>query len=72
MTVSNALGIMIGFLLVIVGFVLLITWWGMFIAVLKGVLPILLILIGVGTLAYFISEMKSKRGVEEEKKAEEK
>jgi hypothetical protein len=70
MAVSNALGILIGFLLIIVGFVLLVIWWCMFITVLKGILPILLILIGAGALVYFISEIKSNKGLEEENKAE--
>jgi len=60
MTVSNVLGIIIGVVVIIVGLILLVTWWGMFIVVLKGILPILLILIGVGLLVYFISEIKSR------------
>ena len=57
---SNVLGIIIGVVVIIVGLILLVTWWGMFIVVLKGILPILLILIGVGLLVYFISEIKSR------------
>jgi len=58
--VSNILGIIIGVVVIIVGFILLITWWSMFIKGLMAVFPILLILIGVGALIYFISEIKSK------------
>jgi len=58
--VSNILGIIIGVVVIIVGFILLITWWSMFIKGLMAVVPILLILIGVGALIYFISEIKSK------------
>jgi hypothetical protein len=38
----------------------------MFIAVLQGVIPILLILIGAGALVYFISEIKSKMEMKKE------
>ena len=58
--VSNILGIIIGVVVIVVGFILLITWWSMFIKGLMAVVPILLILIGVGALIYFISEIKSK------------
>jgi uncharacterized membrane protein len=64
---------------IIVGLILLVTWWSMFIKALMAVVPILLILIGVGALIYFISEIKSKLEIEkqtppasEEKKPEEK
>lgn len=57
---SNILGIIIGVVVVIVGLILLITWWSMFIKGLMAVIPILLILIGVGALVYFISEIKSR------------
>lgn len=69
-TVSNLLGIVIGLILIIVGLILLVAWWPWFIAVLQGIIPILLILFGIGALVYFISEMKSKIGMEEEKKTE--
>jgi uncharacterized membrane protein YkvI len=68
-TVSNVLGIIIGAIVVIVGFVLLGAWWPAFLAVLKGIIPILLILIGAGVLVYFISEIKSKLEIEKEKVA---
>jgi hypothetical protein len=58
--VSNVLGIVIGVVAIIVGLILLITWWSMFIEVVMGIIPILLILIGAGILIYFISEIKSK------------
>ena len=66
-------GIIIGVILIILGLILLITWWSMFIKALMAVIPIFLILIGAGALAYFLSEMKSKREVpQEEKRTEEK
>ena len=63
---SNILGIIIGVLVIIVGFILLVTWWSMFIKGLMAVVPILLMLIGVGALIYFISEIKSRVGMGKE------
>ena len=60
MTVLNILGIIIGVVVIVVGFILMVTWWGMFIKGLMAVIPILLLLIGAGALIYFISEIKSK------------
>lgn len=60
---SNILGVIIGIVVIIVGLVLLVTWWGMFIKGLMAVVPILLLLIGVGALIYFVSEIKSKAGM---------
>ena len=63
---SNLLGIIIGTVVSIVGLILLVTWWGMFIKGLMAVVPILLLLIGVGALIYFVSEIKSKVGMGKE------
>ncbi len=60
MMMSNVLGIIIGVVVIIVGLILLVTWWFSFVGVFKGILPIVLILIGAGALVYFISEIKSK------------
>ena len=57
---SNTIGIIVGVGLLVLGFVLLVTWWSMFIKALMAIVPILLILIGAGVLAYFVSETKSK------------
>jgi uncharacterized membrane protein len=64
--VSNILGIIIGVVVIIVGLILLVIWWSMFIKGLMAVVPILLILIGVGALIYFISEIKSKMEIGKE------
>ena len=64
--VSNILGIIVGVVVIIVGFILLVTWWSMFVKGLMAVVPILLILIGVGALVYFISEIKSKMEIGKE------
>ena len=64
---SNVVGIIIGVVLIILGLILLVTWWPMFIRALMATVPILLILIGAGALAYFISEIKSKLEVSQEK-----
>jgi len=69
MIVSNILGIIVGVVVIIIGVILLITWWGMFIKGLMAVVPILLVLIGVGVLVYFISEIKSKLEVGKEEAA---
>jgi len=66
MIVSNLLGITIGVVVIIIGFILLATWWSMFIKGVMAVVPILLILIGVGALIYFISEIKSRVGMGKE------
>jgi uncharacterized membrane protein YkgB len=60
MMMSNVLGIIIGMVVIIIGLILLVTWWFSFVGVFKGIFPILLILIGAGALVYFISEIKSK------------
>ena len=64
---SNVIGIIIGVLLMILGLILLVIWWPLFIRALMATVPILLILIGAGALAYFISEIKSKLEVSQEK-----
>jgi uncharacterized membrane protein len=68
MMVSNVLGIIIGVVVIIIGLVLLVSWWGMFIKGLMAVVPLLLILIGIGALIYFISEIKSKSEIGKEEK----
>ncbi len=64
--VSNILGMIISGLVILAGFILLVTWWSLFIKGLMAVVPILLLLIGVGALIYFISEIKSKLGLGKE------
>jgi len=63
---SNALGIIIGVIVTVVGLILMITWWSMFLKGLMATVPILLILVGAGALIYFISEIKSKLGLKKE------
>ena len=57
---SNILGIIIGVVAIIVGLILLVVWWPMFVKAIMALVPILLIIIGAGVLVYFISEIKSK------------
>jgi len=64
--VRNLLGIIVGVVVIIVGLILLVTWWSMFLKGLMAVVPIFLILIGIGALVYFISEIKSKLEVGKE------
>ncbi|MBM4277073.1 MAG: hypothetical protein FJ130_04205 [Deltaproteobacteria bacterium] len=63
---SNVLGIIIGVIVIVVGFILMITWWSMFLKGLMATVPILLILIGLGVLIYYISEIKSKLDLKKE------
>jgi uncharacterized membrane protein len=65
--VSNIIGIIIGVVLLVLGFILMVTWWSVFIKAVMAIIPILLILMAAGALAYFISEIKSKLEVAEEK-----
>ena len=68
-TVGNLLGIIIGVVAIILGLILLIIWWSMFIKALMALVPILLIVIGAGILIYFISEIKSKMEMKKEETA---
>jgi multisubunit Na+/H+ antiporter MnhG subunit len=68
--VSNTIGIIVGVAFVVLGFVLLVAWWSMFIKALMAIVPMVLILIGAGVLAYFISETKSKIEAAPEKGSE--
>jgi hypothetical protein len=68
-TVGNLLGIIIGVVAIILGLILLIIWWSMFIKALMALVPILLIVIGAGILIYFISEIKSKLEMKKEETA---
>jgi len=63
---SNVVGIIAGVVVAILGVLLLVCWWPMFIAVFKGMFPILLILIGLGVLLYYFSEIKSKLDLKKE------
>jgi len=65
--VFNVLGIIIGVIVIIVGLILLVTWWSMFVKGLMATVPILLVLIGAGALVYFVSEIKSRLEIEKEK-----
>lgn len=63
---SNVVGIIAGVVVAILGVLLLVCWWPMFIKGLMATLPILLILIGAGVLIYYISEIKSKLDLKKE------
>ena len=68
-TVGNVLGIIIGVVAIVLGLVLLFTWWSMFIKALMALVPIILIVIGAGILIYFVSEIKSKIEMKKEETA---
>ena len=63
---GNVLGIIIGVAAVVLGLILLITWWSMFIKAIMALVPILLIVIGAGILIYFISETRSRLEMKKE------
>ena len=63
---SNVFGIIIGVIVIVVGLILMITWWSMFLKGLMATVPILLVLIGAGVLIYYISEIKSKLDLKKE------
>jgi threonine/homoserine/homoserine lactone efflux protein len=54
------LGVIVGVVVIIIGLILLILWFPMFLKALMALVPILLIIIGAGVLIYFVSEIKSK------------
>ena len=66
---GNLLGVIIGVVAIILGLILLIAWWSMFIKAIMALVPILLIVIGAGILIYFISEIKSKLEMKKEETA---
>ncbi len=70
--VSNVLGIIAGVIVIVIGIVLLVTWWGFFVKGLMATVPVVLILIGAGALVYFISEIKSKLELQKEEASSEK
>jgi len=67
--VGNLFGIIIGVVAIVLGLILLISWFSMFLKALMALVPILLIIIGAGILIYFISEIKSKMEIEKEEAA---
>jgi threonine/homoserine/homoserine lactone efflux protein len=64
---ANVLGVVAGVVLGVVGVVLLVLWWEMFVKALMAVVPVLLLLIGAGVVVYFVSEIKSAKEMEKEK-----
>jgi threonine/homoserine/homoserine lactone efflux protein len=64
---TNVLGVVAGVVLGVVGVVLLVLWWEMFVKALMAVVPVLLLLIGAGVVVYFVSEIKSAKEMEKEK-----
>ena len=70
---GNITSIVGGGIAVILGLLGLIFWWVFFIAILKGGIPILLLLGGIISLVAGISEIKeTSKAKKEEKKAEQK
>lgn len=64
---ANVLGVFAGVVVGLVGVVLLVLWWAMFVKALMAVVPVLLLLIGAAVVVYFVSEIKSAKEMEKEK-----
>jgi len=54
------MGVIGGVIAILIGIMGLVSWWCQFVDLLKGILPILLILCGVIALIFGISEMKAQ------------
>jgi hypothetical protein len=54
------MGVIGGIIAILIGIMGLVSWWPQFVGLLKGILPILLILCGVVALIFGISEMKAQ------------
>jgi len=61
---GKILSLLIGAIVTVGGIILLIVWWGDILSVLKGVLPVLLILGGGIAIASGISEIKDTKKLE--------
>ena len=62
------LGLVIGAILTLAGFLGLIGWWGDFLTVLKGSIPAILIFGGVIALVAALSELKDEAASKKEEK----
>jgi CHASE2 domain-containing sensor protein len=63
---GKILSLLIGAIITVLGLILLIAWWYEFVFLLKGVIPILLILFGIIAIFAGIAELKDR--LKEEKK----
>ena len=57
---GKIMGVLGGLIAIVIGVVGLVKWWPDFVSVLKGTLPVLIILCGVIALIFGISEMKAQ------------
>ena len=63
---GKILSLLIGAIVTVLGLILLIAWWYEFVFLLKGVIPVLLILLGIIAIFAGIAELKDR--LKEEKK----
>ena len=57
---GKLMGVIGGVIAILIGIMGLVSWWSDFVALLRGTLPILLILCGAVALVFGISEMKGQ------------
>jgi hypothetical protein len=62
---GKIMGVLGGLIAIVIGVVGLVKWWPDFVSVLKGTLPVLIILCGVIALIFGISEMKAQAAMPE-------
>ncbi len=59
MRMGKVLGIIIGIVLVVLGLVGIVAWWGYFVRALMAAVPALLIVVGVVLVVFFVSEIRA-------------
>ena len=62
---GKLMGVIGGVIAILIGIMGLVSWWFQFVDLLKGTLPVLLILCGVVALIFGISEMKAQASIPE-------
>jgi len=62
---GKMMGVIGGVIAILIGIMGLVSWWCQFVDLLRGTLPVLLILCGVVALIFGISEMKAQATVPE-------
>lgn len=62
---GKMMGVIGGIIAILIGIMGLVSWWSHFVILLKGTLPLLIILCGVVALIFGISEMKAQSSIPE-------
>jgi hypothetical protein len=66
------MGVIGGIIAILIGIMGLVSWWFQFVTLLKGTLPLLIILCGIVALIFGISEMKAQSTIPESPSTEKK